>query len=733
MAKQVLAVAAAAVCLLAPTLARAQDADDIIVTADKRGDSIAQILPLALSVFDADALAARNVEDLQSLSYTMPNVQLEDIGTARGIANFTIRGLGVNSSIIATDPAVGVFVDGIYQGVNAGSITEGFDLEAVEVLRGPQGALYGRNVTGGAVLVRTRRPTDVFEARARVAYETGPNIITEAVVSGPLAPGVLSGRFGVYHADDDGWFENDYDGSSFGENRTDIYRGALRFTPTRDLEFILRAEQGYMDGDGPAGQNHALHDGGNFGFAIDNPGYAGIDWEQATLETNWRVAFGDGVITNIWGWRSVDVPWAADIDSTANFVFHTRVLNTQEQWSNELRYAGSFGPADLVAGLYYFEQDILYIDERNFGPSGFRRVGGGQGEFSTAAAFATIDWRLAEGLTLSTGARYTHEEKDARTSRVRAASDDLDGALTPIGEGIIGGDIDARTLNFSDEPYALSWNDLSPHVGLQWRVTDDTNLYLNWSRAFRSGGVNFRVATLGTPTLAQPARTYDAEEVEAWEFGWKQDFERGRLNLAIFHNAVDNMQRETNVPGVSGVQQTVLNAGDATLWGGEIEAVFALTERVTIAAFAGYTHGEYEDVREDLNGDLLVNEADLALEIPRVAPWSYGASVEYGAPFASGELAARVAYNHRDAAVYNDANTGVLAEADIIDARLAYTPSGERWSLAVYGENLTDEVTWGGDTVLPSTADFGYSGGALPTFSPLNKGRVLGVELRFEY
>jgi iron complex outermembrane receptor protein len=728
-----LAAAAFAAWFLAPVSVLAQDSDEIIVTADKRGDSVAQALPLALTVFDADALADRSVEDLQGLSYTMPNVQLEDIGTARGIANFTIRGLGVNSSILATDPAVGVFVDGVYLGVNAGSITENFDVEAIEVLRGPQGTLYGRNVTGGAVLLRTRAPSDEFEAYGRIAYETGPSIIAEAVVSGPIAPGVLSGRLGVYRADDDGWFENDFDGSSFGENETNIYRGSLRFTPTRDLEFILRAEQGYVDGDGPAGQNHALFSRDSFDFSIDNRGYAAIDWEQATLETNWRVAFGDGVITNIVGWRSVEVPWAADIDSTPNFVFHTRVLNLQDQWSEELRYAGSFGPADVVAGLYYLEQNVTYFDERNFGPSGFRRVGGGDGEFTTAAAFATIDWRLTEGLTLTTGARYTHEEKDARISRVRAASDNLDGALTPVGEGVIGGDLDARTLNFSDEPFALSWNDLSPRLGLQWRVSDDTNLYLNWSRAFRSGGVNFRVSTLGTATLAQPPEAYDSESVEAWEFGWKQDFARARVNVALFYNMIEDMQRETNVPGTSGVQQVVLNAGDAVIWGGEIEAEFAVTDQLTLAAYAGYTNGEYDVVREDLNGDLLVNDADRGLEIPRVAPWSYGVSVAYNTNVAGGEWRARVAYNHRDEAFYNDANTGTLAEADLIDARLAYAPDQSHWSVAVYGRNLTDEATWGGDTVLPSTVDFGYSGGARPTFSPLNEGRVLGVELRVAY
>lgn len=714
-----------ALALTAP-IAHAQSAEEIIVTAPKRGESVAQDLPMALNAFGAEELRARNVEDLQSLSYAMPNVQLEDIGTARGIANFSIRGVGINSSIASVDPAVGVFVDGMYYGLNAGSLTDLFDVEAIEVLRGPQGTLYGRNVTGGAVLVRTRGPSEVFDARARVALETGTNLIAEAAIGGPIAENLLSGRFAIYHSDDEGWLTNDFDGSSFGANETNIYRGSLRLTPARDWEFILRAEQGYVDGDGPAGQNHALFSRDSFDFSIDNRGYARTEWEQVLLEANWRVAFGNGVITSISGWRNVEVPWAADIDSTPNFVFHTRVLNLHEQWSEELRYAGTFGPVALTAGVFYLEQELTYIDERNFSPT-FRRTGGGRGDFTSWAAFVDADWALSDTLTLSGGLRYTREEKFSQISRVRRAIDDLDGpgVLVP-GEGVAGGSIDARTLVFSDAPFDQEWDDLSPRVGLQWRPNADTNIYANWSRAFRGGGANFRTASLGLAPLA-----YDPEEQSTFEIGWKQDFERGRLNIALFHNEIENMQRETNqADAISGVQQIVLNAGDATIWGGEIEVRFDVIERFTISAQAGYVHGEYDRITEDLNGDLVINDADYALEIPRLAPWSYGVAFDYERPFGEGVARARLAYNHRDDAFYNDNNLGRLNEADMVDARLGFDHDSG-WSIALYGENLLDEATFGGDTVLPATAAFGFSGGERPTFSPLNKGRVLGIELRW--
>ena len=730
MKRLLLAMTAAAVFLL-PALARADEPEEIVVTATKREGAQAQDLPIALNVFDEEDLRVRNVEDMTSLSYAMPNVQIEDIGTTRGIANISIRGVGVNSSIASVDPAVGVFVDGVYQGINAGSLTDVFDLEAIEVLRGPQGTLYGRNVTGGALLVRTRSPTSTFEVRGRLAVETGPNTITDAAISGPLAPGLLSGRFAIYHADDRGWLENDFDGSRFGANETNIYRASLRLTPSSDWEFIIRAEQGFVDGDGPAGQNHALADRGSFDFSIDNPGHAATDWEQASLQTNWRVPFGNGVITNIAAWRTVTVPWAADIDSTPNFVFHTRVLNQHEQFSEELRYAGTFGAFDMTTGIYYLNQELLYVDERNFSPT-FRRVGGGQGRFESWATFASTDWHTTDQLTLSAGLRYTHEEKDSRISRVRRAIDDLDGPGVSVpGEGVIGGDIDTASLNFSDMPFNQSWDDLSPRLSVQWQPSPATNLYASWSRAFRSGGANFRTSSLG---LAP--RAYEPEQQSTFEIGLKQDllYGHGRVNVALFHNTIEDMQRETNLAdAISGVQQVVLNAGDATIYGGEIEASLRLDDHFSVSAQVGYVHGEYDRVTEDLNGDLLVDASDREQRIPRLAPWTYGVALDYVMPLTTGEVSAHLSYNHRDAAFYNDTNFGRLAEVDMVDANLSYAPRLGGWRLSLYSENLLDEATWGGDTTLPSTAAFGYSGGERPTFSPLNKGRVIGIELLWSH
>lgn len=730
--------------------------DEIVVTATKRGDVIAQDVPGAITAFGAEQLEALNFQSLQSLTYVMPNVQLEDVGTAPGVANFGIRGLAINSSIPSVDPTVGVFIDGVYQGINAGLVIDNFDLEAVEVLRGPQGVLFGRNVTGGAILIRTAAPTEDFTWSARAGIETGPEYIADFSVSGAVLPG-LAAKFAIYHNEDEGWFENDFDGSQFGASQLNIQRLAFAGSPLDGLDMILRLEHGESESDGPAAQNHGQglpYERGGFDFAINNRGYATGEWDQATLEANWDVDLGGGTITNIFGWRDYDGRSSSDIDATPANGFHARALNLQEQYSNELRYAGTFGNIDLTTGIYWFSQDLFYVEERALlgavAPSNQFRVGGGEGTFSTSGAFLNTDWHLNEELTFNLGIRYSVEQKDAQVSRIRGTTANLDGANAVPGEGVLGGSIDNETLAFTDSPFDLEWTDTSPRVGIQWEPNDDTNIYAFWAQGFRSGGVNFRTTTLGTALVTGAPQSFDAEEQSSFEVGWKQDFadRRGRINLALFHNTIEDMQRETNIPDPAGVQQVIVNAGTAIIQGAELEARWAFTDSLLVSVQAGYTDGEYDEVTADLDALQIdcvtpsvagmtpaqtIGACDLDQKIPRLAPWTYGANVIYDLPIFGGMLSSRVGYNHRDENYYNDSNLGVLAEADIFDANLTWTPENGNWAISIYGDNLTDEATWGGDTILPDAAPFGgngIAGDALPTFSPLNEGMVIGASIR---
>jgi len=698
----------------------------ITITGTKRPDGVAvQDVPVAVTAFSGDQLAALQYQDISSLSYVIPNVQFEDIGTAPTIANFSIRGLGINSSIPAIDPTVGYFVDEIYYGINAGVVVDNFDIEGIEVLRGPQGVLFGRNVTGGAVVVRTTTPTDEFRFNGRVGVETGLRWVASGVVSGPISDH-LSAKLAVYHSDDEGWFTNRFDNSQHGANEVTIIRPAIALRPNDNVEFILRLEYGETSGDGPAGQNHVNGSGigglfprGSFGFSINEPGFSRADWRQAAVETNIDVGFGDGTITNILGWRLYDSESLGDIDATPAFLFHAPSSLDQTQWSNELRYAGTFGNIDFTTGVYYFDQTIDYVEQRLLLGGALNVRGGGTIDHSTWGIFANADIRAGERLTFSLGGRYSSEDKDARIQALLPGTACTVGVGCTVTAGAPGAFIDSD-----------SWSSFAPRVGVQYRYNDVSQIYGSWSQGYRSGGYNFRNTS---PNPAITPGPFDEERIDSFEVGVKTDLADGnvRLNAAVFYNNISDMQREINQSDpLTGVVQIIRNTADATISGFELEGRFFLGENTLVTAQVGYVDGSYDSVRFDLNGDNVINAADLALDIPRLAPWTYGVGVYHDIPlnlFGGSTLTGSVSYNYRDRNAYTDNNLGFFDAASIWDAGLSLEFNEGRHVLALYGKNLGDEATIGNDTQLPTLLGPVPLGG---TFAPLNRGRVIGLEFR---
>jgi len=678
---------------------------------------------VAVTAYSGEQLDALQFQDLSSLSYLMPNVQLEDIGTAPGIANFTVRGIGINSSIPSVDPTVGVFIDGVYQGINAGLVFDNFDLEGVEVLRGPQGILFGRNVTGGAVLIRTTAPSEDPSINLRAGVESGPRYTASGVLNGLLAQG-LSGKLAVYHSDDHGWFTNEFDGSSHGESRTWIVRPAFAWRPNDDFELIVRGQYSKITGDGPSAQNHVNGSGvgglfprDSFRFSIDEPGDFKTTAMSVTAEANLRVAFGDGTITNIFGWRDVDGESSSDIDATPNFLFHAAASNAQDQWSNELRYAGTFNNVDVTAGLFYFDQTINYVEQRLLLGGALVPIGGGFIDHMTWGVFSQFDIHATDRLTINLGGRYSYELKDARIQAL------LPGAPCVVGTGCTVPTGGPGVFEDSD-----SWTSFAPKIGFQYELEDDTQLYGFWTRGFRSGGYNLRNTD---PTFAPGP--YDQEQVDSFEVGLKTDFAGGavRVNAAAFWNEITDMQREVNLPSAAtGVVQLIQNTADARIRGFEVEARAFLSDNFIVHGQVGYLDGEYTRVLFDLSGDGQIGPADMALDIPRLAPWTYGVGAIYDTPldnWGGANLTASVSYNYRDRNAYTDNNRGFFDSVGILDASVALGFHEGGTVLSLYGKNLTDEVTFGGDTQLPAMLGPAPLGG---TFSPMNKGRVIGVELR---
>jgi iron complex outermembrane receptor protein len=694
--------------------------EEIIVTATKRaGGMEVQDVGVAITAYSDSQLDAMYIRDLKAIGYSAPSVQLEDIGTARGVANFSIRGLGINSSIPSIEPTVGVFVDGMYMGMNAGVVLDIFDLEGIEVLRGPQGILFGRNVTGGAVLIRTTRPGDELAINSRVAYESGENMYLSAVVSGPLTDRI-GGKLALYYNDDGGWFENLTTGNkNFGKADTKIYRGALDFEITDTLDLIIRAEHADTEGDGPASQNAGFYGTDNFDFGIDEEGFYDTSWDQAIAELTWDVGPGDGQIVNILAWRDYESFTMGDIDASQLFFFHAPASNFQEQISNELRYTTTIGDSYLTAGVFYFGQEIKYRENRIIPPSGgFDRTGGGDQDQDTFAFFANLDVGLTDEITLNLGARYTEETKQGKIGNI------------PLDRCEVGGG--CTTYDFVDEQ---TWSSVSPKIGVQISPSDYTQIYAFWTKGFRSGGYNLRHTAVAVPNEA-----FDQEEQSSYEVGLKRDIAGGRvrINAAAYLNKMTDLQREINLPDpFVGVVQLIRNTSDATIAGFDLEVSASLSDNLFLRGSYGYVDGSYDEVRFDLNGDGVIDSADLQLDMPRLAPQSFGAELIYTREIGNSTFTAQGSGYHRDASAYTDNNRGQLRAADMFDASLGLTFMDDRLKLSVFGRNLKDESTIGGDTQLPATFP-GSPTFALPafqgtgaTFSPLNKGRTYGIELQY--
>jgi len=682
--------------------------EEILVTATKKSQAQAvQDVPIAVTAFGERQLDAIHFKEISDLSYKIPNVALDGIGTSRGTANFSIRGLGINSSIPSIDPTVGVFVDGMYMGVTSGVLFDQFDLQSVEVLRGPQGLLFGRNVTGGAVLLNTTRPSfDEGRGRAKVSYSSGDNIVAAGVYSGPISDSVAF-KLGAYYNNDGGYFTNLANGNdSFGKAETVIARGALAFRPTDTSEILFRYEHGDSSGDGPASQNHGIYSRDSFEFAIDEEGSYDIKWDMASAEIN--VDFENGTLTNLAAWRKSDSSSLGDIDATPSFLFSAPAATQAEQFSNELRYAGRFGDmVDVTVGAFYFTQDLDYYERRLIIGGAIDIAGGGRQEQSTKAIFGSFDFDVSDNLTLMTGLRYTKEEKSVEIATIRPDGCDNTTLIC--------------TANFFDKK---DWSNLTPKLGLRYQQDEDTQFYAFWTKGFRSGGYNLR----NTSPAAAPG-PFDEEKSSVIEVGLKRDNEDKtlRTNFAFFYNTMTDMQREVNLPdAVAGVVQIIDNTANARIYGLEAEFQAQLTPELTFTGSLGVIGSEYTDVKFDISGDGQVNDEDFALDLPRLAPLTYGFGLFYDHELDDGNsFLANVSFNRRADSAYTDNNIGFLNDANMLDANISYEFMDGAMRFSLYGKNMLNEVTYGGDTQLPFGPGF--------TFSPLNKGHVYGVELLFSF
>jgi iron complex outermembrane receptor protein len=709
--------------------------EEIVTVARKRSEAEAiQQVPIAVSAFGAEQLDALFVQKLDDLSFMMPNVQLEAVGTFPGVQNFSIRGQGINSSIPSVDPTVGVFVDGIYLGTTFGVVLDTFDLESVEVLRGPQGLLFGRNVTGGAVLLRTRRPSDEFGFRVRVGGTDQSEYNVAASIEGSLIDDTLRGKLVAYYNDDGGYFTNTnpaqaipapWPGATYfapatgrdvGEMETTFVRPTLVWTPSDRQEWTLILEAGSAEGDGAVWASVTEQRAGllpEFTTTQDEMGFTEIDWVQGTLELNIEEV-GPGVLTNLLGVRNTESKSAVDIDGTWLPIFSATGDTENDQFSNELRWSGNFTDNwAATLGVYYFEQDITYNEGRYVRPSFLPPPAtevtlalGGKMDAENFGIFWNNDIYIGEGFTAQIGIRYTDESKTADIFKVDILPTD---PPTPVPC------FDVVTFNCPADTLKGDWDNITPKLGFIQELSEDARVYGFWSKGFRSGGFNFRNAR---PDQIPPGPTKE-EESNTFELGVKSELADGRvrLNAAVFHNEISDIQRELNVGDpVVVVLQGTINAGDVVIKGIEADLVALLTDNFSINAAVGLQDGRYVEVNPDF-------ASFLGEELPRLAPSNAAFGFSWDIPLGAGLVNLAGQYTVRESNFYNDSNTEKFDTQERVNLAVNWFSPSDQWRVSLYGKNLTDEANWGNLTSIAG----------LFTAGPMQRGRIVGLQVDWQY
>jgi len=718
-----------------PSAASAQGStllEEIVVVAQKKGfgESI-QDVPISITAFSGDQVEAMFAVNLTDVGLATPNASLTELPTFPGVANFVIRGMGtVGQSIPSADPAVGVSIDGVSLGTIYGVVTDLFDLEAIEVLRGPQGTLLGRNVTGGAVTMRTTRPTEEFVGKVRVGVGDFGQTEGSLLLAGPINDN-WGAKLAVLRKDRDGYFDapNIADGGEVGASETTVIRPAISYK-TDSFDATLIVENGSIEADGLAAITFEA-DGVQvldpFAERLtlqDQRGFSELDWTQVTLEAN--ADLWGGKLTGILGTRDLEQEGVGDIDgfTGARFHFANGTGLDQEQTSLEARWSGNISDnINLTAGVYLFDQEYTYRERRILVDAVDRR-GVSTIEHATQGVFAQADIAISDNLSLILGGRFTNESKDAQIGVIGDpnAVGDCATQAPPLSDVLPQALADCRPALIDDE----DWSNFTPKLGLNWQISDDVLGFASFTRGFRSGGYNVRFTDLSFITNpSSPSSTpgpYNEESVDAFEVGFKSTLGDGRvrLNGSIFNNEFDDLQR-TSLNAAGG--QEILNAASGTIRGLEIDTVIGITDSLILQAGFGYTDATYDSFAsaEAVTG-LSAGELDFVLA-PEI---TFNAAATYDWDLsAESSLSARVGIAYVDDAVSDDFNTVRNEAYDFIDASLTYR-NDNGLQVSLWGKNITDEVFYDFGT------NFSTSVLAVRSFW-LTPPRTYGVQVTYEF
>lgn len=705
--------------------------DEIVVTARKREEALEKV-PIAITAITGKAMQERGLGDVSQVADFTPNMQFDFSAPITGSSNTAsifIRGVGQTDFLMSVDPGVGVYVDGVYLSRSMGSVLDMLDVDRVEILRGPQGTLFGKNTIGGAINVSTKRPSDQFEGAIELSTGRFSRFDAKATLNLPIVPGALALRLSGSTQNTDGWARR-IDGVDLGDKNADALRAGLLLTIDDDWSAFLSFDWNKAKENSPVSTLLAVNPASQLGglyngfvatgpseifdgrYLVGRPGVSqvvnlGTDPQGSGYEIYGGSLTIKGVIgsvdlKSVTSYRHMDVNFGNDADHSPLSILSTYNVMEHKQVSQEFNLSGDLfdKKLDWLIGAYYFSEEgwndtqvpitpglfqnpalFAFASSLPPGPdqsqllalygAGASAAGLNSVDNTSYAAFAHLNIHPSDKLTMTVGLRFTRDEKKAYNGSVFK---DLVDTLPP------GAPVPDPFYVLTNRNADNAFEDWSPLVNVQYQWTEDVMTYASFSKGFKGGGVSerYRIPRAG-PVSFRP------EQVRSYEVGFKANLldRHLRINGAAFYADYDNIQIST----VRDVEPLTFNAAKARIQGFELEGTAIVSDALRINASLGYIDAHY--VRLDPGVVISINN-----QFVNTPKWNASLAAEYRLELGSDtELTFRGDYSYRSSVANDAENTPQLMQPGygLLGAGLTIKKRDLGLSLTVYGRNLTDE------------------------------------------
>ncbi|GIK50137.1 MAG: TonB-dependent receptor [Hyphomonadaceae bacterium] len=701
----------------APAFAQTAGEDgEIVVTAQRREERL-QDVPIAVTAANAEVLAQARVLNLDNVATISPSIRAGAANISSSTASISIRGIGTVGNSRSFEGAVGVFIDGVYRTRAAAALQNFLDIDGLQVLRGPQGTLFGKNTTAGAVLLNSAAPSlDGFRGNYTLGYGNYDAIEARGALNLPLGDQAAV-RIAALHTEREGFFTDPNTGEDLNGNETNA--GKIQFLLDATPNLSIRLIGDYSDSEGNCcyatanyldGPTQPLVDYLTLLNGLSLPSGNPEDFEQALNHPNDQTItdmgltaiidydfLGGPMLRSITAYREFEVDQVeVDPDFSGADIFSLDESFASQFFSQELTLTGEWGSHNYVLGVFYSNENLDMTRDLYWGTQGqiywdtvigipgaldatpglwSNEVLSGSAE--SIAAFAHDELELSRAWSLIAGLRYSREEKEGAFANPY---------YSPIPNEAF------RAIGLMPGPtYSASTSDeaISGTLGVQYRLSDDAMLYATYNHGFKAGGVNMDVNAAGVlvnnpdygGTPLDP--TYDAETTDAFELGGKFQYwnRRARTNFAIFYNDISDLQ----VAQFVGLQFTVLNAASAETYGAELESSFEVVDGVTLQLDATYLpHAEYGD--DPTIGILAGGRFRYASRL------AGNAAVIFERPVGNLTVNGRLQYQYTGPQFINTAGSEKGGSVGLVNANLGIGDPNGLWRLEAWVQNATDET-----------------------------------------